>query len=162
VEVPQTYAAYIPRGMRAELKLPENPRDTFPATVTDTSQAISETSRTLLVELEADNKQGALLPGAYAEVHFSITGASGTVRIPTSALLFQQHGLQVAVVGADNKAHLKSIELGRDLGTEVEVIKGLSPSDRVIDSPPDSIAESGVVEIADNSRTDTAAKNGKT
>jgi len=150
VEVPQTYASFIHRGMQAQLTLPELQGQTFSANVVDTSQAISETSRTLLVQLEADNKQGALLPGAYAEVHLSLPDTPGAVRIPTSALLFQQHGLQVAILDKDNKAHLRPIKLGRDFGTEVEVIGGLKAEDRVIDSPPDSINDNEQVRIVDS------------
>jgi membrane fusion protein, multidrug efflux system len=148
VEVPQTYSSAITPGMKAELRLPEDSAHRYPATVVDTAKAISESSRTLLVQLEADNSKELLLPGAYVEVHFKAPARPGIVRVPISAILFRQNGLEVATTTADDKVVLKHIELGRDFGTEVEVISGLQASDRIIDSPPDSLAAGDVVKIA--------------
>lgn len=149
VEVPQTYAASIHVGMKAQLKLPENANDTFPAVVTDTSQSISESSRTLLVELVADNGKGALLPGAYADVSFTMPSTTGDMRLPISALLFQKNGLEVATLTKDNKVLMKHVVMGRDFGKEVEIVSGLQATDRVIDSPYDSIADNDLVNVAD-------------
>lgn len=141
VQVPQTYASLIQTGMKAQLQLPEQPGRNYPATVVNSADAISESSRTLLVQLEADNAQGKLISGSYADVHFDLPTAPGVLQLPVTALLFRQHGLQVATVGADNKVVLKSIQLGRDYGTKVEVVAGLDAQDRVIDSPPDWLAQ---------------------
>jgi membrane fusion protein, multidrug efflux system len=110
-----------------------------------------------LVELQADNPDGLFQPGAFAEVHFKISSPPNVVRIPTSALLFREHGLEVAVVDADGKVALKKISIGRNLGTEVEVLQGITPSDRVVDSPPDALGSDDAVQIADGPETATAA-----
>jgi multidrug efflux pump subunit AcrA (membrane-fusion protein) len=101
-----------------------------------------------LVELQADNSNGRFQPGAFAEVHFKIASPPNVMHIPTSALLFREHGPEVAVVGADGKIILKKIDIGRNLGTEVEVLHGLAQTDRVVDSPPDALANGDIVQVA--------------
>ena len=140
VQVPQQLSADIQAGLTAELHLPQYPDKTFKATVATTSSAINTSARTLLVELHADNPDGQLQPGAYAQVDFELPSNPNIVRIPTSALVFRERGMEVAVIGPDDKIELKPITLGRNLGTEVEVLKGLNVSDRLVNSPPDSLA----------------------
>ena len=98
--------------------------------------------------MHAENPHGLLQPGTFAEVHWNLPSDPNVIRIPTSALLFRQHGLEVAVVGPDDKVSLKPVSLGRNLDTDVEVLQGLSASDRVVDSPPDALASGDVVRIA--------------
>jgi RND family efflux transporter MFP subunit len=141
VRVPQSFSAEIREGQKATLTLPQYPGQTFDATVLTTSNAINTESRTVLVELVAANPDGKLWPGTFATVRFDLPPDSHVVEIPASALLFQQAGLQVAVVGPDDRVKLKAVELGRNFGTTVEVLSGLSIDDRVIDSPPDSILD---------------------
>jgi RND family efflux transporter MFP subunit len=148
VRVPQAESAGIKKGMQATLSLPQFADRTFSATVTTTANAIDPLSNTLLVELMADNPDGALTPGMFADVHFALPPRPDVVRIPTSALLFRQGGLKVATLGADGKASIKPIRAGRDLGTEMEVLAGLSPTDRVINSPPDSLITGEKVRVA--------------
>jgi len=147
VQVPQQLSAGIHEGLTADLHLPQYPDKTFKAKVATTSSAINPSARTLLVELHADNPDGQLQPGAYAQVDFELPSSPNVVRIPTSALLFREHGLQVATIGVDDKIELKPVTLGRNLGTEVEVLKGLTVSDRVVNSPPDSLAAGDTVRI---------------
>jgi RND family efflux transporter MFP subunit len=148
VQVPQEMSASLQAGMAADLDLPQYPNRVFKAVVATTSGAINESARTLLVELHADNADGLLQPGTYAEVHFDLPGNPQMVRIPTSALVFRQDDMQVAVVGAGDRVELRPVKLGRNLGTDVEVLTGLAPSDRVIESPPDSLATGDRVLIA--------------
>jgi len=148
VQVPQQLSAGIEPGQEAELHLPQYPGRTFKATVATTSNAINMEARALLVELHADNRDGLLQPGAYAQVVFRLPSNPDVVRIPTSALLFREQGLQVATLGPGDKIELKSVTLGRNLGTDVEVVSGLSASDRVVDSPPDSLAAGDLVHVA--------------
>ncbi|HTV52239.1 MAG TPA: efflux RND transporter periplasmic adaptor subunit [Steroidobacteraceae bacterium] len=150
VQVPQTMSAGIHAGLVAELHVPQYPDRVFKAEVATTANAINPSARTLLVELHAPNPDGLLQPGTYAEVHLELPGNPSVVRIPTSALIFRQDGLQVAVVDAHDRAQLRHVTLGRDLGTDVEVLSGISPKDRVIESPPDSIASGDPVRIAAN------------
>jgi len=152
VQVPQQLSAGIRPGLTADLTLPQYPDKTFKSTIATTSSAINMAARTLLVELHADNPDGLLQPGAYAQVKFNLSDdPSDVVRIPTSALVFREDGLQVATVGPGDKVELKAVTLGRNLGTEVEVVKGLLASDRVVNSPPDSLSAGDVVHVAEQS-----------
>ena len=148
VQVPQQLSAGIENGQTAELRLPQYPDKTFKATVATTSSAINTSARTLLVELHADNPNGQLQPGAYAQVEFELPGNPNVVRVPTSTLIFRQHGMEVAIVGPDNKIVLKPITLGRNLGVEVEVVNGLTVADRIVNSPPDSLSDGDLVRVA--------------
>lgn len=147
VEVPQSYAHQVMHGMVVQVTFPEFPSQQFDATVVGTSDAIRESSRTSTVEVLMNNKEGKLLSGSYAEVHFNLRTQGDVLRLPVSALLFRSEGLQVATVGADNRVVLKTIAIGNDLGRKVEVASGLSAGDVVIDSPSDSIAQGDAVRI---------------
>jgi RND family efflux transporter MFP subunit len=139
VSVPQNDAAEIQPGLGATLTLPEYPGRVFKASLDTTSHAISDASDTLLVELLADNLGGVMTPGEYAQVTLHLPAARGALRLPASALIFRQQGLQVATVLPNRTVLMKNIRIGRDLGTEVEVSDGLSAQDHVVDNPPDSI-----------------------
>jgi len=148
VQVPQQLSANIQAGLTADLHLPQYPDKIFNAAVATTSSAINTSARTLLVELHADNADSLLQPGAYAQVDFALPRNPNIVRVPTSALIFREQGMQVATIGPGDKIELKAVTLGRNLGTEVEVISGLSLADRVVNSPPDSLANGDSVRIA--------------
>jgi RND family efflux transporter MFP subunit len=148
VDVPQTDTARIHVGMTAQLQIPERPGVFVPAKVADLSNAIRESSGTMEVELMADNQEGQLLPGEYAEVHFLIPSLKGVFSLPTTALLFRQEGLQVATADASNHIVLKDIHLARENGAVVEVNAGISATDRVVDNPPDAIQNGEAVRIA--------------
>jgi RND family efflux transporter MFP subunit len=148
VQVPQEMSASVHNGLTADLVLPQYPDKTFKAVVATTSEAINKTSRTLLVELHANNVDKLLQPGTFVQVHFNLADNPSTVRVPTSALVFRENGVQLAVLGADNKVELRTVTLGRNLGTEFEVLKGLTVSDTVINSPPDSLSSGEAVKLA--------------
>jgi RND family efflux transporter MFP subunit len=148
VQVPQQLSADIKAGLAAELHLPQYLDKSFKATVATTSSAINTSSRTLLVELHADNPDGQLQPGAYAQVEFELPGNPSVVYIPTSTLVFREHGTEVATIGPGDEVEFKPVTLGRNLGTLVEVVKGLTLSDRVVNSPPDSLAVGDQVSVA--------------
>jgi RND family efflux transporter MFP subunit len=148
VHVPQSYSAQVKSGMKASLELPQYAGRTFPATVMSDSGAVSDQSGTLLVELEVQNPDGALKPGDFAQVRFDLPPASGVVRVPASALIFRSQGLQIATVTPDGRAHLHKASVARDLGQQVELNGGVTPTDRVIDTPPDSLEDGDLVRIA--------------
>jgi RND family efflux transporter MFP subunit len=150
VRVPQAYASQLRHGMKADLNLAQYPHQAFKARL----ETIAKESRTVLAELMADNLDGQLWPGTFAEVHFQLPPDTDVYRIPTSALVFREQGLQIAIVGADDKVVLKSVTAGRDLGTEIEILSGLDPSDQVIDNPPDSINTGDVVRVAGETAND--------
>ncbi|MBN3754741.1 efflux RND transporter periplasmic adaptor subunit [Paraburkholderia sp. Tr-20389] len=160
VSVPQSEAAAIKLGMRATLTVPERPGMTFDAKLVDTDDSISQSSGTLLVQLSVDNANGLLIPGEYTEVHFSLPNDSHLLTIPASSLIFRQSGLQVAVVGKDDRAVLKPVTVATDLGTKVGIGSGLNPSDKVIDNPPDSLSAGDRIRLAAPRSTTSLAQTG--
>ena len=147
VSVPQSYSAQIVPGMVGTLSVPEYPGKTFSAKLVSTSNAISTQSSTLLVEFEADNAAGLLKPGDYAQVSMGLPGGNTHLRLPASTLMFRAEGLRVATVGANNRILMKPISIETDLGTQVVVASGLSPRDRVVDNPPDSLGNGDEVRV---------------
>ena len=150
VRVPQTYAVAMQSGVTAKLIFPDRPGKTYTATLERTSNAIDATSRTLLAELGVDNRNNELLPGAYVEVHFNLPpdAAARSFKVPANVLLFRGDGLHVATVDDHGHVVMKTVEIGRDYGSDVEVVQGLSPDDNVVLSPPDSLTEGVVVRVA--------------
>jgi RND family efflux transporter MFP subunit len=147
VQVPQAYASWIIPGMPAQLTMVERPKERHAAKVVSTAQSINATTRTLLTQLEADNPQGELLPGAYTMVHLPLPSGLKTWRLPSNALLFRGDGLHVATVDGDNKVHLNTVTIGRDYGAVVEILTGVGEQDRVILNPPDSILDGATVRV---------------
>jgi RND family efflux transporter MFP subunit len=147
VPVPESYAAEMTDGMKATLELPERPDRKFEAKIETTSHAIDKKSRTLLVELIADNKDGALFPGAFARVHFQIPSDRNAVRVPASALIYRGDAIEVGVLSPDNRVHLRKVEIARDLGTEVEITSGLTEDEHIVANPSDSIGDGDEVRI---------------
>jgi RND family efflux transporter MFP subunit len=139
--VPQIYTQSIQHGQKIDLSLPEHPGKLYQGTLVRTANAIDPANRTLLVEIDIDNRKGELMPGSLAQVHFKTTSAGQTFIIPASALIFRHEGLRVATVINNNQAHLIPVVIGQDNGATVEVVSGLSATDRVIQDPPDSIIE---------------------
>jgi len=148
VQVPQAFSANLRPDLKATFEMPQYPGRQFDATVVTTSNAMNATSHSMLVELQADNSDGKLLGGAYALVTFQIPGEPNMVRVPATALMPVNQGVQVAVLGDGNKVVLKSVQLGRDFGDSVEVTAGLAPQDQVIDSPPETLQSGDTVQLA--------------
>jgi RND family efflux transporter MFP subunit len=151
VHVPQSYSARIRPGITATLTVPEYPGRVFQATLTSTSDAVSASSGTVLVELAVDNTDRALHAGDYAQVKFDLGAAdragSEALRVPASVLLFRASGLQAAIIDPNSRVRLQNVTISRDLGQTVEIASGLSADDRVIDNPPDSIADGDRVRV---------------
>jgi RND family efflux transporter MFP subunit len=145
VKVPQSYSADLRQGMSASLTVPEHPGETFTATLASTTGAVSDQSGTMLAELQIDNPTGALKPGDYAQVSFALPPTAGMIRLPASALMFRRKGMAVATVGPNSHVVLKYVTIARDDGSSVEIASGISPTDRVIDNPPDSLVENEAV-----------------
>ena len=148
VQVPQAFSADLRPGLKATFEMPEYPGQKFDATLVTTSNAMNPTSRSMLVELQADNLDGKLLGDTYCRVDIQIPSDPNMVRIPATALMPVNRGVQVAVLGDGNKVVLKSIQLGRDFGDSVEVKAGLDAQDRVIDSPLETLQSGDLVELA--------------
>lgn len=147
VNVPQMFAAEARPGVSAELTLAEFPGRTFPGKLVRNTQSIDAGSRTLLAEVEVDNSSGELLPGGYAEVRLQFDAQQRALMLPVNALLFRPAGVVVGVAKADHRTALVPIKLGRDFGTEVEVVSGLDGSEDVILNPSDSLADGVEVKL---------------
>jgi len=119
---------------------------------------MSMESRTLLVELQVDNPKNEILAGTYAQVRFTNADVDPPLALPSNTLLFRAEGPQVGVVGSDGKVQLRSVSLGRDFGATVEILQGVSPSDRVILNPSDSLVSGTTVRISPASTKDSVAK----
>jgi RND family efflux transporter MFP subunit len=151
VNVPQSYAAQITTGTRAQMMVPERPGQTFAATVQTTAQSVDPASGSTLVELVVNNETGELVPGAFANVKFDLPAASVSLSVPASALIVDSSGVRVATLGPDNRVALQPVAIARDLGAVIEISSGLAATDRVIDSPPDGIAKGDPVRIGTGS-----------
>jgi RND family efflux transporter MFP subunit len=148
VRVPQPLIRAVAIGQEADLVFQESPGKVFSATVTRTAGAVDPLTRTLLVELQVPNPKNEIFAGSYAQVRFhDAPAAAGTLVLSDNCLIFRAQGMQVAVVGADDKVVLHSVKLGRDFGNTVEILDGLNATDRVILNPPDSIADGMAVQI---------------
>jgi RND family efflux transporter MFP subunit len=161
VNVPQNYVPSVPPGTKATISVPEHPGKTYSGTVEYSSQAVNPTSGTTLMELIVDNGAGEMMPGDYASIHLQLATVAHVLSVPSSALIFDAKGLSIATVGADNRVLLKPVSIERDLGTIIELASGLSPSDRVIEIPPDGIANGALVRLAAAAPGDKLTGKGK-
>jgi RND family efflux transporter MFP subunit len=150
VRVPQTYAALMKPGITADLVFPDRPGKIYTAKLDSTSSAIEQSTRTLLAQLSVENKNNELLPGAYSEVHFKLpVGAtSDSFKLPANVLLFRGDGMKVATVGENGQVTMKEVTIGRDYGSDIEIVQGLTAEDKVILSPPDSLTDGVNVHVA--------------
>ena len=148
VQVPQAFSAGLVPGLKATLEMPQYPGVQFDATLTHISRAISPTSHSMQVELQADNAEGKFFAGSYCNVHLEVPADANLVRIPSTALVTSNQGTQVTTLDSNNKVVLKKVQLGRDFGDSVEVLAGLSPSDRIINNPPETLTAGDTVRVA--------------
>jgi multidrug efflux pump subunit AcrA (membrane-fusion protein) len=136
--------------MKLGITFPEYPEKTFEGTLVRTADAIDPASRTLLVEVDLDNRKGEVMPGALAQVHFKTPPVGPTFVVPTAALIFRREGMRVGTVQNGNGgavAHLVPVTIGQDDGANVQIVSGLGPNDQVIQDPPDSLIEGEKVTI---------------
>jgi RND family efflux transporter MFP subunit len=148
VQVPQSFSAGLAVGMKATFEMPQYPGVQFDAAVSHISKSINASSHSMQVELQADNAAGKFFAGSYCNVHFELPTDPNLIRIPSTALVTGNQGTQVATLDSNDKVVLKSVQLGRDLGDSVEVIAGLSPSDRIINNPPETLIAGDTVRVA--------------
>ena len=145
--VPQMYSQNVKRGSKIDLTFAEHAGKTYQGTLVRTADAIDPASRTLLVEIDVDNRAGDLLPGSLAQVHFKMPAAGPTFIVPASAIIFRKEGLRVGTVTSDNVAHLIPVVIGEDDGASVQIVTGLGLGDQVIQDPPDSLIEGEKVQV---------------
>jgi RND family efflux transporter MFP subunit len=148
--VPEVFASSVKRGEKIDLTFPQYPGRTFQGTLVRTADSIDPANRTLLVEVEVDNRKGELMPGSLAQVQFKTPSAGQTFIVPASALIFRREGMRVGTVVSQNGAtiaHLAPVTIGQDDGATVQVITGLTASDHVIQDPPDSLIEGQKIRV---------------
>jgi len=147
VSVPQNYVPSVPPGTPATISVPEQPGKTYRGTVEASAQAVNPTTGTTLMQIIVDNSAGEMMPGDYASIRLAVAAVANVLSVPSSAVIFDAKGLSIATVGADNRVVLKRVSIGRDLGPVVELASGLMPEDRVIQNPPDGIANGTEVRL---------------
>jgi RND family efflux transporter MFP subunit len=147
VRVPQAVSSQVHAGLHAKMTVPEYPDRTFDAVLMRTAGAVDAQSGTVLIELQADNPDRALKPGAFAQVTLPVAGAAGSVRVPSSALIFRESGPAVSIVDGHGKVMIKPVSVGRDEGQQIEISAGLTGSERVIATPPDALENGDTVRV---------------
>jgi RND family efflux transporter MFP subunit len=160
VRAPQNYSALIRSGQTVDLTLPEYPGQTFKATVANQAQSVGVGSGAELIELSLDNADGKIKSGDYAQVTFHLIAPQSTIRLASTALQYRHEGPVVAIVGPDSRVKIRQVVINRDLGSSVEIGAGLSPGDRVVDNPPESLVDGDLVRIAGASALKIAPKAG--
>ena len=145
VNVPQADAGSIQQGVPASLKFPDRPGRTFPGTVTRAANALDPATRTLLTEVQVANSDGTLMPGMYAEVSFAVKRKTSATIIPGDTLVVRSDGPQVATVDDQGTVHFTRIQLGRDFGSELEVLQGLEEGQLLVVNPSDEVREGAKV-----------------
>jgi multidrug efflux system membrane fusion protein len=146
--VPQAYAPFIKVGGQTTVTLQEFPGQRFLGKIARTAESIDPNTRTLLTEVDVSNKDGRLLPGSFGEVHFAVGSNVNKVTVPVNAMLFRAEGPRLAVVDENHKIQLRPINIGRDYGTSLEILGGVSTEDNIVINPPDSLQEGQGVNIA--------------
>ncbi|MBV9669481.1 MAG: efflux RND transporter periplasmic adaptor subunit [Acidobacteriales bacterium] len=146
VNVPQNYASSIQKGQTASLELQERPGQKFAGKVVRTSDAIDPATRTLLTEVDVPNREGKLLPGAYAQVKFDVGVKVQRLSVPVNALLFRAEGPRAAVV-ENGMVKLHPVQIGRDFGSSIEILGGVSPGDQIIVNPADALEDGDKVNV---------------
>ncbi len=148
VSVPEAYAAEVQQSKTASFTVPDYPSRTFQAALASTAGAIAPASGTLLVQFQVDNASGELQAGDYAQVTITLPLEDQALSLPSSALMFRDNGMQVATLGANNRVVIKPITISRDLGNVVQIATGITKDDKIINNPPDSLAQGDQVDVA--------------
>jgi RND family efflux transporter MFP subunit len=147
IDVPGIDVPEARPGVETDIDVPGYPGRVFKGKIVRTANAQNPNTRTLTVEVDIDNRKGELLPGSYAQVHLKLPMKHPALIIPVSALMFRSEGLRIVTLDSGNRVHLQPISVGRDWGTEIEVLTGLNQGDRIVDSPPDSIVDGEQVHV---------------
>jgi RND family efflux transporter MFP subunit len=147
VRVPQEDAPMIKPGGTATFTVPEYPGKSFTAKVVGLASSVNAASGTTLLQLLVDNPGHLLLPGSFVNLHFALPARAGALRVPASALIFDNRGLRLATVDAQDTVRFRSVAILQDLGNAVDIGSGLADNDRVIDTPPDGLVEGDHVEV---------------
>jgi len=149
VEVPQSSALAIKDGQTAVLTVREMPGREYTATVTRSAESVDLAARTMLTEVQVDNRDGSLVPGMYGEVKFVITQSQPSLIIPTTALVIDKNGTHVVAVTPDDHVHFIPVQIGQDMGSQIEIAHGLHGGESLVTNPSDLLSEGQKVSIAE-------------
>jgi RND family efflux transporter MFP subunit len=158
VSVPQNYVPAVKLNTKVDIMVPEYPGKTYTGVVEASARSVDAASGTTRMQVVVDNAAGELMPGAFANTRIALPQDMVALTIPSGALIFGQKGLRVATVDANDKVVLKSVVISRDLGQIVEIATGLSPTDRIIESPPDGLADGDPVRVVNTAKKTAAAR----
>jgi RND family efflux transporter MFP subunit len=161
VNVPQNYVPSVPPGTQATISVPEHPGKTYTGMVESSAQAVNASTGTTLMQIIVDNAAGEMMPGDYGSIHLQMAAAAHVLSVPSSALIFDAKGLSIATVEAGNRVLMKPVSIARDLGSVVELASGVSPTDRVIENPPDGISNGVLVRLTATAPSGKLAAKGK-
>lgn len=158
VSVPQNYVPAVRINTKVQITVPEYPGKVYSGVVDASSRSVDAQSGTTRMQVVVDNSSGELMPGAFANTRIELPANLQALSIPAGALIFDQKGLRVATVDANSRVTLKPITIARDLGQVVEVASGLAPGDRVIESPPDGLADGDPVRVVTLAKPTAASR----
>jgi len=147
IDVPQSDAVNIQDGQKASIDVKERLGREYTGMVIRSAGSLDSAARTMLTEVQIDNRDGSLLPGMYAQVKFTLAELHTSLIIPTSALMIDHSGMHVVTVGANHKVHFIPVVIGRDMGIQVEVLQGIQGSDTLVASPSDLLHDGQDVEV---------------
>jgi RND family efflux transporter MFP subunit len=147
VYAPQENAPSIHEGLKAKILVQEFPGQNFDGSVTRTAGALDPQSRTMQVEVQVPNHENKLYARMYGEVKFLLADENAPIVVPANAFLFRTAGPQVATVMKDNRIHWQTIRVGRDFGTQLEVLDGLAENSKVVMNPTDDLREGVQVQV---------------
>jgi RND family efflux transporter MFP subunit len=148
VEVPQSDALSIKAGQQASLTVQEIPGRRFVGTVTRSAESVDLGARTMLTEVQVDNRDGSLIPGMYGQVTFDVAASRPSLIIPSTALVIDKNGMHVVSVSTDNRIHIVPVNIGQDLGARVEISQGLHGGETLVSNPSDLLNDGQRVSIA--------------
>jgi RND family efflux transporter MFP subunit len=159
MNVPQTYATQIDPGVRTSITIPESVIQNIPGVVTRVTDSVEMASRTMLAEVELENTNQRFQPGSYAQVTLNTAQSAAGWTIPTNTLQMRVNGPHVAVVNDLDQVEVRPVKLGRDLGSRVRVVEGISGGERLVVNPGDSLIHGMQIKVhEDMSRRELARR----
>ncbi|MDT3779610.1 efflux RND transporter periplasmic adaptor subunit [Nitrospira sp. MA-1] len=147
ISVPESFGAFLKPGLTAEVTVPQMPSRRFTAKFLTVAGGFHVSTRTAVTEFVLDNEDKALWPGSYAKVTLTTSVDSDFLTIPTSAMVFQENGTEVAMLTDNDRIHFKSITVGKILDATVEVTEGITSTDRIVNNPSAALLENEKVRI---------------
>jgi RND family efflux transporter MFP subunit len=147
VSVPESFGPFLKLGLTADVTVPQLPNRHFTAKFLTVARGFDVSTRTAVTVFTVDNEDHTLWPGSYAKVELTAPVDRQVLTMPSTALVFQEHGTQVAVVTEDDRVHFKPITVSKLLDNAIEVAEGISTSDRIVNNPSAALLEGDKVRV---------------